>query len=135
MYEYLAIEILIWIIFALGFNLLLGLHRTALVRSRRLLRHRRVRLRARPVQCLAESLVLPARRRGRDHWRSVLSPPLFLSHRRGIYFALMTIAFGQIYFFIASKWTSVTGGEDGLLNIQAAPRGPGRRGAVDKAAT
>ena len=46
---------------------------------------------------------------------------LFLSHRRGIYFALMTIAFGQIYFFIASKWTTVTGGEDGLLNIARLP--------------
>jgi branched-chain amino acid transport system permease protein len=33
----------------------------------------------------------------------------------------MTIAFGQIYFFIASKWTDVTGGEDGLLNIKRLP--------------
>ena len=33
---------------------------------------------------------------------------LFISHRRGIYFALMTIAFGQVFFFIAIKWTSVT---------------------------
>jgi branched-chain amino acid transport system permease protein len=46
---------------------------------------------------------------------------LFISHRRGIYFALMTIAFGQMFFFIASKWTSVTGGEDGLLNIRRLP--------------
>ena len=46
---------------------------------------------------------------------------LFLSHRRGIYFALMTIAFGQIYYFIASKWTDVTHGEDGLLNIARLP--------------
>ena len=41
----------------------------------------------------------------------------FLSHRRGIYFALMTIAFGQVFWFIAIKWHTVTGGEDGLLNI------------------
>jgi branched-chain amino acid transport system permease protein len=46
---------------------------------------------------------------------------LFISHRRGICFALMTIAFGQMFFFIASKWTSVTGGEDGLLNIRRLP--------------
>jgi branched-chain amino acid transport system permease protein len=46
---------------------------------------------------------------------------LFISHRRGIYYALMTIAFGQIFFFIASKWTTVTGGEDGLLDIQRLP--------------
>jgi branched-chain amino acid transport system permease protein len=33
----------------------------------------------------------------------------------------MTIAFGQMFFFIASKWTSVTNGEDGLLNIARLP--------------
>jgi len=42
---------------------------------------------------------------------------LFLSHRRGIYFALMTIAFGQIFWFLAIKLRWITGGEDGLLNI------------------
>jgi branched-chain amino acid transport system permease protein len=41
----------------------------------------------------------------------------FLAHRRGIYFALMTIAFGQVAWFIALKWHSVTGGEDGMLNV------------------
>ena len=42
---------------------------------------------------------------------------VFLSHRRGIYFALLTIAFGQVFWYTAVKWHSVTGGEDGLLNI------------------
>jgi len=44
----------------------------------------------------------------------------FVSHRRGIYYALLTIAFGQVFWFIAFKWHSVTGGEDGLLNIKRA---------------
>jgi branched-chain amino acid transport system permease protein len=43
---------------------------------------------------------------------------LFISHRRGIYYALLTIAFGQVFWFVANKWHTVTGGEDGLLNIQ-----------------
>jgi branched-chain amino acid transport system permease protein len=42
----------------------------------------------------------------------VLAP--FLVRRRGIYFALLTVAFGQIYYFIAYRWSSVTGGEDGF---------------------
>ena len=42
----------------------------------------------------------------------------FISHRRGIYYALLTIAFGQVFWFVAIKWHSVTGGEDGLLNIK-----------------
>src|SRR6187549_2183095 len=42
----------------------------------------------------------------------------FISHRRGIYYALMTIAFGQIFWFIAIKAHGITGGEDGLLKIE-----------------
>jgi branched-chain amino acid transport system permease protein len=33
---------------------------------------------------------------------------------RGIYFAMVTIAFGQIFYFIAIRWDNVTGGDDGL---------------------
>ena len=38
----------------------------------------------------------------------------FLIRRRGIYFSLLTIAFGQVFYFIAYRWSSVTGGEDGF---------------------
>ena len=50
---------------------------------------------------------------------------LFISHRRGIYYALMTIAFGQVFWFVAIKATSITGGEDGLLKIQRLPLSAG----------
>ena len=46
---------------------------------------------------------------------------LFISHRRGIYYAFMTIAFGQIFWTIAIKSHSITGGEDGLLKIARLP--------------
>src|SRR6185295_7579258 len=39
----------------------------------------------------------------------------------GIYYALLTIAFGQIVWFVSIKWHTVTGGEDGLLNIKRLP--------------
>jgi branched-chain amino acid transport system permease protein len=45
----------------------------------------------------------------------------FISHRRGIYYALMTIAFGQVFWFIAIKAHGITGGEDGLLKIERLP--------------
>jgi branched-chain amino acid transport system permease protein len=38
----------------------------------------------------------------------------FLLRRRGIYFALLMIAFGQVFYFIAYRFTDVTGGEDGM---------------------
>jgi branched-chain amino acid transport system permease protein len=38
----------------------------------------------------------------------------FLVRRRGIYFSLLTLAFGEVYYFIAYRWNDMTGGEDGL---------------------
>ncbi len=38
----------------------------------------------------------------------------FLLRRRGIYFALLMVAFGQVFYFIAYRFTDVTGGEDGM---------------------
>jgi len=40
---------------------------------------------------------------------------------RGIYFAMVTIAFGQVFYFIAYRWNSVTGGDDGLSGWQRLP--------------
>ena len=34
--------------------------------------------------------------------------------RRGTYFAMVTIAFGQVFYFVAFRWNEVTGGDDGL---------------------
>lgn len=45
----------------------------------------------------------------------------FISHRRGIYYSLLTIAFGQVFWFVAIKAHAVTGGEDGLLKIARLP--------------
>ena len=42
----------------------------------------------------------------------ILGP--FLLRRRGIYFGLLAIAFGQVFYFVAYRFTSVTGGEDGM---------------------
>ncbi len=33
---------------------------------------------------------------------------------RGVYFAMVTIAFGQVFYFVAFRWNAVTGGDDGL---------------------
>jgi len=41
--------------------------------------------------------------------------------RRGVYFAMVTIAFGQVFYFIAFRWNEVTGGDDGLTGWQRKP--------------
>ena len=120
LYHYLGVEILIWIIFALSFNLLLGY--TGLPSFG----HGAFLGIGAYAFGLAQFTLWP------NLWFCLLAAVLttavfggltaaFLSHRRGIYFALMSIAFGQIFYFVASKWTSVTGGEDGLLNIARLP--------------
>ena len=40
---------------------------------------------------------------------------------RGVYFAMVTIAFGQVFYFIAFRWSSVTGGDDGLTGWTRLP--------------
>ena len=40
---------------------------------------------------------------------------------RGVYFAMVTIAFGQVFFFIAFRWNDVTGGDDGLSGWKRQP--------------
>ena len=41
--------------------------------------------------------------------------------RRGVYFAMVTIAFGQVFYFIAFRWNEVTGGDDGLTGWHRMP--------------
>ncbi len=46
---------------------------------------------------------------------------LLIVRLRGIYFAMVTIAFGQVFYFIAIRWNDVTGGADGLSNWSRQP--------------
>ncbi|MHA6847669.1 branched-chain amino acid ABC transporter permease [Ralstonia syzygii] len=41
--------------------------------------------------------------------------------RRGVYFAMVTIAFGQVFYYIAFQWSSLTGGDDGLRGFSRMP--------------
>jgi branched-chain amino acid transport system ATP-binding protein len=41
-----------------------------------------------------------------------------LMRRRGVYFALLTLAFTQLFFTICYRWTDVTGGENGISGLK-----------------
>jgi branched-chain amino acid transport system permease protein len=41
--------------------------------------------------------------------------------RRGVYFAMVTIAFGEVFYYIAFRWSSLTGGDDGLRGFSRQP--------------
>ncbi len=50
---------------------------------------------------------------------TVLAP--IVVRRRGIYFAMITIAIGQLFYFVSIRWASVTGGYDGLTGFSRQP--------------
>lgn len=120
LYQYLGIEILVWGLYALSYNLLLGY--TGLPSFGH----------GAYFGVGAYAFGLMQKHVDANLWLdlggAVLAAALcgaivatFISHRRGIYYALMTIAFCQIFWFIAIKWHSVTGGEDGLLGLKRVP--------------
>lgn len=120
LYQYLGIEIAIWILYAMGFNLLfgyMGLHSFG---------------HGAYLGVGAYAFGLFQLHVGVSLWGGLLAAilaatvagavvGLFLSHRRGIYFALLTIGFDQVFWFSAIKLHAVTGGEDGLLGISRPP--------------
>ena len=120
LYQYLALEIMIWMLFALGYNLLLGYaglpsfgHGAYFGIGAYAFGLLELKVWPNLWFDLAGAAVIAA----------VLGAVVaaFISHRRGIYYALLTIAFGQVFWFVAVKWHSVTGGEDGLLNLRRLP--------------
>jgi branched-chain amino acid transport system permease protein len=43
----------------------------------------------------------------------------FATRSRGIYFAMVTLALSQVVYYVAFQWVSLTGGEDGLRGVNA----------------
>jgi len=114
-YTYLGTEVMIWAIFALGYNLLLGY--TGL-----------------PAFGHGAFFGLGAYFLGLGQkatgglWLPLLAGVvgtvvcgalvgLFVARKRGIYFALLTIAFGVMFWFLVFVFDGWTGGEDGLTGI------------------
>ena len=120
LYPYLGVEVMVWIIFGIGFNLLLGYaglpsfgHGAYFGVGAYAFGLAQFHLYPNLWVCLAAATLAGG--------IAGALVALFISHRRGIYYALLTIAFGQIFWFVAVKWHSVTRGEDGLLNIRRPP--------------
>jgi branched-chain amino acid transport system permease protein len=120
LYEYLALEIMISMLYALGYNLLLGYGGLPSFGHGAF------------FGIGAYAFGLLQQRLWPYLWFDLIGAvciaalfgavvAAFISHRRGIYYALLTIAFGQVFWFVAIKWHTVTGGEDGLLNIRRLP--------------
>ena len=49
---------------------------------------------------------------------------IIILRRRGVYFALLTLAFAALTYTVAFRWSEVTGGEDGLGGLKRGSIGP-----------
>jgi ABC-type branched-subunit amino acid transport system permease subunit len=49
-------------------------------------------------------------------WAVILGR-LIVPRSSGVYYSMITLAFAQVIFFVAFKWSDLTGGEDGLQGI------------------
>jgi branched-chain amino acid transport system permease protein len=124
LYTYLGIEVVIWMIYALGFNLLLGY--TGLPSfGHGAFFGAGAYAYGLCLQGMTHNPLLALLCAGCAGGVAAALVACFISHRRGIYFALMTIAWGQVFWFVSMKWHSLTGGEDGLLNIHRTAVGAG----------
>jgi ABC-type branched-subunit amino acid transport system permease subunit len=118
---FLVTEILIFAIFAVGFNLLLGF--TGILSFG----HAAWFGMAAYASALFQRHITPD---------STLIPILFgivfttlvgaligklIIKTRGIYFAYVTIAFGQLVLFVVYRWTTLTNGENGLGDVRRLP--------------
>jgi len=115
-YVYFFTEVIIWGLFALSFNLLMGHsgmlsfgHATffgigaytyALLTKKAALQFS-LALAAAPVVGLFTSVIIG----------------IFCVRNKGLYFSFLTLAFGQMVYLILYRWYDFTGGEDGIINV------------------
>jgi branched-chain amino acid transport system permease protein len=131
-YKALATQVLIYGLFALGFNLLygytgllsfgsaaywgLGAYGTGIALAKLNVTSLWLALAAGLAAALLGGVVIG----------------FFCLRRRGIYFAMLSLAFSQLLYFVAFHMADVTGGDDGLRGIQVPPlRLPGLTLSLD----
>ena len=106
---------------AMSLNFLLGFTRRPVLRTRGLLRTRR--LRRRDGDQISRRCVrsLPWHSACWSRTLAAMVIGALIVKRRGVYFAMVTIAFGQVFYFLAFRWNSLTGGDDGLTGWHRMP--------------
>ena len=117
-YPVLALEILLWGLFAMSVDLLLGF---AGLLSFGHAAFWGIGGYAAALLARAFALPFPVAALAGTAAAALLAIPIgFLSiRRRGIYFAMVTLAFAQLVYYVMNEWRSLTGGENG---VQGVPR-------------
>lgn len=116
LYPPVAADILCWGLFAVAFDLLLG-HAGLLSFGHAAFWGTSAYVTG--LIAIHSGLPFPVAVLGGAVAAAVLAAPIgWLAVRRsGIYFAMVTLAFAQLVYFVANQWGDVTGGENGLQGI------------------
>ena len=109
-------EVLVFGLFALAYDVLLGHAGRAVARPLRVSRRGRLRHRhlARALPLPLELCILAGAVGG---LLTALVLGVFVLRKRGVYLAMLTLALSQVFYYIVLMWTPVTGGTDGLGNL------------------
>ena len=121
LYQYFAVEVLIWCIYALGYNIALGYAGLPSFGHGAFFGIGAYGMAIYQLDFSGSSLWLGLAVATAAGGAAGAAVGMFISHRRGIYLSLMTIAFGQIAWFLAIRLRGLTEGEDGLLNLERLP--------------
>jgi branched-chain amino acid transport system permease protein len=116
MYPVLAVDILVWGLFATAFDIMLGY--TGLL-SFGQAAYFGTGAYATAIVALRIGLPFPANAIAGAAAAGILSLPLmFLGIRRtGITFSMITLAFAQMVYYVANSWRDLTGGENGITGV------------------
>jgi branched-chain amino acid transport system permease protein len=121
LYQYLGIEILIWCIYGLGYNLALGYTGMPSFGHGAFFGIGAYGMAIYQLEFSGSNLWVGLAAAVAAGGLAGALVGAFISHTRGIYLSLMTIAFGQVFWFSAIRLRGLTNGEDGLLNLQRLP--------------
>jgi branched-chain amino acid transport system permease protein len=117
-YKSLGAELLIWSIFALSFNLVLGYTGLPSFGHGAFYGVGTYAVALTITHVYSKGVIIPLLIAALFGGLFTFFYGYFIKKKRGIYFALLTVAFSQILYVIAFRWNEVTGGETGITSLK-----------------
>jgi branched-chain amino acid transport system permease protein len=117
-YKSVGTELLIWSIFALSFNLVLGYTGLPSFGHGAFYGVGTYAVALTMLHLYSKGVIIPLIIAAFFGGLFTFFYGFFIKKKRGIYFALLTVAFSQVLYVIGFRWDEVTGGETGITGLQ-----------------
>jgi len=113
----LSIEILVFALVGLGFNMLLGYTGLLSFGHGMFVGMGAYAASLFQIHFFSDSLIMPVVLGTAMSTLVGVVVGYLVMRKRGVYFSLLTLAFTQLFFYVCFRWTTLTGGENGLAGI------------------